>query len=309
MNLRRVVASGVLLALMGTTAACADQGKPTEKVTMNEQQAVSRAEQIVQQAVAGLSPQPALQQNGAKGPGACLADYGVSKRAQVIHRYQLTKVPGSAAKDLLGQVRDAWVAQGYKFKSKEGEGDWSKPDPYISMRTEPDDFWMSGGIGITNEATGEGIAYITVTSPCYPKPERSASPSPQSQSQSQSLSADEASRQAVLAHSSRIYDALRVRHDAAGGGDLRTVENEGATYVHHTWATEPLADDRAARAMARAQGYFEGSGWRVRSAAGRLVALGPADEVAVQLARADHGGLNVGVTGPATPVLHDPASA
>ncbi|MFB7180659.1 hypothetical protein ACFCYI_23510 [Streptomyces sp. NPDC056257] len=307
MNLRRVLASGALLALMGTTAACADQGKPTEKVTMNEQQAVSRAQQIVQQAVAGLSPQPTLQPGGTQGPGACLADYGASKRSQVIHRYQLKNVPGSAAKDLLGQIRDAWVAQGYKFKSKEGEGDWTKPDPYISMRTEPDDFWMSGGVGITNAATGEGIAYITVTSPCYPKPEQSASPTPQSQSLP--LSADEASQQAVLAHSSRIYDALRVRHDAAGAGDLRTVENAGATYVHHAWTTEPLAEDRAARAMARAEAYFEGSGWRARTIAGRLVALHTADEVAAQLARADHGGLNVGVTGPATPVLHDPASA
>ncbi|MFI1285036.1 hypothetical protein ACH4U5_30495 [Streptomyces sp. NPDC020858] len=294
---------------MGTTAACAGQEKPTEKVTMNEQQAVSRAEEIVRQAVAGLSPQPTLQPVGPQGPGACLADYGTSKRAQVGLSYQLKNVPGSAAKDLLGQVRDAWVAQGYKFKSKEGEGDWTKPDPYISMRTEPDDFWMSGGVGITNASTGEGIAYINVTSPCYPKPERSASPTPQSMSLSLSLSADEVSRQAVLAHSSRIYDALRVRHSAAGGEELRTVENEGATYVHHAWSTEPLPEDRAARAMARAQGYFEGSGWRVRSVPGRLVALNPADEVAAQLSRAEHGGLNIGITGPATPVLHGPAPA
>ncbi|MCX4691289.1 hypothetical protein [Streptomyces sp. NBC_01408] len=292
---------------MGTTAACAGQEEPTEKVAMNEQQAVSRAKEIVQQAVASLSPQPTLQPVGRQGPGACLADYGVSTRAQVGVSYQLTNVPGSAAKDLLGQVRDAWVAQGYKFKTKEGEGDWAKPDPYISMRTEPDNFWMSGGVGITNAATGEGIAHITIHSPCYPKPEQSASPSPQALSQSQS--GDEASQQAVLAHSSRIYDALRVRHDAAGGGNLRTVENEGSTYVHHAWATEPLAEDRAARAMARAQGYFEGSGWRVRSVAGRIIALNPADEVAAQLARADDGGLNVGVTGPATPVLHTAPSA
>ncbi|MEU4731006.1 hypothetical protein [Streptomyces sp. NPDC023588] len=134
---------------------------------MNEQQAVARAEEIVRQAVAGLSPRPALQPGGTQGPGACLADYGTSKRAQVIHRYQLTNVPGSAAKDLLGQVRDAWAAQGYEFKTEQGKGDWTKPDPYISMRTEPDDFWMSGGVGITNASTGEGIAYITVTSPCY----------------------------------------------------------------------------------------------------------------------------------------------
>ncbi|MEU6759553.1 hypothetical protein [Streptomyces sp. NPDC046685] len=161
---------------------------------------------------------------------------------------------------------------------------------------------------VTDQATGDGTAVLTVTSPCY-VPTSGGSASPSAQSQPQPLSADEASQQAVLAHSSRIYEALRVRHDAAGGGELRTVENEGATYVHHAWATEPLAEDRAARAVARAQGHFEGAGWQVRGVPGRLVALNPADEVVAQLARADDGGLNVGVTGPATPVVHTPPSA
>ncbi|MEW2139724.1 hypothetical protein AB0892_24605 [Streptomyces sp. NPDC005409] len=111
----------------------------------------------------------------------------------------------------------------------------------------------------------------TVPDDYVPASGGSASPS----AQSQPLSADEASQQAVLAHSSRIYDALRVRHDAACRGELRTVENGGATYVHHAWATEPLAEDRAARVMARA----------------------------------DDGGLDVGVTGPATPVVRTRPSA
>ncbi|MFJ2749089.1 hypothetical protein [Streptomyces sp. NPDC087297] len=31
----------------------------------------------------------------------------------------------------------------------------------------------------------------------------------------------------MLAHSSRIYDALRAPHSTAGGAELRTVEHEG----------------------------------------------------------------------------------
>ncbi|MFD7263672.1 hypothetical protein [Streptomyces sp. NPDC059874] len=172
MNLRRVVASGALLALIGTTTACARQEQ-----SLNEQQAVSRAEEIFRQAVAGLSPRPTLERMGFHGPGACISEFGTTKRAQVSLRYRLTDVPGSAAKDLLRQVRDAWVEQGYTFQGKDGAGDWTKPNPDIHLRTESDDFSMAGGIGITNADTGEGIAYITVNSPCYPRPEPSASPS------------------------------------------------------------------------------------------------------------------------------------
>ncbi|WP_405788563.1 hypothetical protein [Streptomyces sp. NBC_01367] len=279
---------------------------------MDDQQVIARAEEIVQQTLGALSPKPTPKRDGRYGPGACLADYGKSDRQQVHVSYRLEGVPGSAGQQLVRQARDAWVGLGYTFQSATSDGNWADPGTGVHMSTVPDDYRMTIQNSVTDPATGDGTAILTVTSPCYvPKSGASASPTEQSQSQSQSQpqSADEASKQAVLAHSSRIYDALRVRHDAAGGEVLRTVEDEGATYVHHTWATEPLADDRAARAMARVQEHFEGSGWRVRSIAGRLVALNPADEVAAQLARADHGGLNVGVTGPATPVLHGPASA
>lgn len=123
------------------------------------------------------------------------------------------------------------------------------------------------------------------------------------------MSADEASQQAVLTHSSRIYDALRVPHDAGGGADLRTVENEGATYVHHAWSTQPLPEDRAADAIARAQSYLGGTGWRTRSAPGRLVAMHPSDETVTQLTTGPDGRLQVGVTGPANPVLHGSPTA
>ncbi|WP_405790423.1 hypothetical protein OG753_26715 [Streptomyces sp. NBC_00029] len=277
---------------------------------MDDQQVIARAEQIVQQTLGVMSPKPTPKRDSRYGAGACLADYGKSDRRQVHISYRLEGVPGSAGRQLVRQARDAWVGLGYEFQSATSDRDWADPSTGVHMSTVPDDYWMTIQNSVTDPATGDGTAVLTITSPCYiPKSGAPTSPTPQSQSQSQSQFADEVSKQAVLAHSSRIYDALRVRHDAAGGEDLRTVENEGATYVHHTWSTEPLAEERAARALARAQEYFEGSGWRVRSVAGRLVALEPTDEVAAQLARADHGGLTVGVTGPATLVLYDPASA
>ncbi|MEU7063521.1 hypothetical protein [Streptomyces sp. NPDC046161] len=302
MNLRTAMAAVSLPALVVTLTACTNEVKGPEKTTMNEQQALSRAEQIVQQAVAGMSPKPRLKQIGSKGAGACLADpSGTSVRDQVEVTYQLVDVPGSAGKQLVRQARDAWAALGYKFQT---DGDWSDPFPDISMRTEPDDFWMSAGNGMVSKETGDGRAYITVTSPCYTKPTSSPSTSPQAMLPSSGeLSSDEASQQHVLAHSSRIHDALRVEADASAGAPLQTVENDGATYVHHAWATEPLAGERAVRAMARGRAFLEDSGWRVRAGSGRLVAMHPTDQTVVQIATSPSGSLRVGVTGPAVPLL------
>ncbi|WP_405529335.1 hypothetical protein OG592_15545 [Streptomyces avidinii] len=293
-----VALTGLVFAL----SACAGPGEQ-KKVMMDDQQVLARAGEIVQQTLGAMSPKPTPKRDGRYGAGACLADPGKSDRQQVHISYRLEGVPGSAGRQLVREARDAWVERGFKFTSDTSDGDWSDPGTAVHMATVPDDYWLTISNSVTDRATGDGTAVLTVTSPCYfPTPGESASPSPQA------LSADGASLQRALGHSSRIHDSLRVRHAAASGAELRTIEHEGATYVHHAWSTEPLPEDRAARAMARAHGYLEGAGWRVRSVPGRLVALNPADEVAAQLARADHGGLNVGITGPTTPVLHGSAS-
>lgn len=305
MNTHKSLAA-VLLGLSLALTACGGTGK--QGITMDDRKAVERAEQIVQQAVGAMSPKPTPKRDGRYGVGACLADSGSSDRKQVHISYRLEGVPGAAGRDLVHQARDAWVALGYKFKTESGDADWSKPNPYVSMRTEPDDFWMELEVSLTDKNTGDGIAFVTVTSPCYTSESGSgSSPSAQGLSPESPVSADEASEQRVLAQSSRIYDALRVPHSATAGAQLSTVENEGATYVHHAWATEPLSADRSARAVARAREYLAGADWRVRTAPGRLVALHPADEVVAQLVSAPDGALQVGVTGPADPVVRTEA--
>ncbi|MET9466840.1 hypothetical protein ABZY44_18945 [Streptomyces sp. NPDC006544] len=219
MSLRRTAAAVVMATLAATATACAgqqDQAKEP-KFSKNEQQAVTRADEIVQEAVSGMSPKPTLAPIGNHAAGSCLAEFGSDKLAQVALRYQLKDVPGSAGKQLVRQARDAWVAKGYKFESEKTDGDWSKPNPFVSMRTGADDFWMTAGNGVTDEAIGDGIAYITVNSSCFPKPAESSSPAAQglssesSVSSVSSVSSDDASQQRVLAHSSRIYDASRRR--------------------------------------------------------------------------------------------------
>ncbi|MGW7459792.1 hypothetical protein [Streptomyces sp. NPDC054797] len=134
---------------------------------MNEQQAVARAEEIVQQTLGALSPKPTLQRDGRYGAGACLADHGKSERRQVHISYRLGEVPGSAGRQLVRQARDAWVGVGYEFQSATSDGDWTDPGTSVHMRTVPDDYWMTIQNTVTDQATGDGTAVLTVASPCY----------------------------------------------------------------------------------------------------------------------------------------------
>ncbi|MFJ2749088.1 hypothetical protein [Streptomyces sp. NPDC087297] len=171
-------------------SACAEPGEQ-KKVMMDDQQVLARAEEIVQQTLGGMSPKPAPKRDGRYGAGACLADSGKSDRQQVHINYRLegVPVPGSAGRQLVRQARDAWVGRGYKFTSDTSDGDWSDPGTAVHMATVPDDYWLTISHSVTDRATGDGTAVLTVTSPCYfPTSGASASASPQA------LSADEASQ-------------------------------------------------------------------------------------------------------------------
>ncbi|MGW7527627.1 hypothetical protein [Streptomyces sp. NPDC054783] len=269
---------------------------------MNKQQATKRAEEIIHQAVDGMSPKPKLEQIGPTPVGACIArdDGGPDDRLQVSLAYKLTGVPGSKAKSLVRQARDAWVKLGYKFQSS--DADWSKPFPHVNMRTEPDDFWMDAITGVVNRATGDGLASIGVTSPCFPR-----SASDQSTGDSTAFhrtQVDEHAEQLALAHSSRIYDALHVRHAPAqeGGGISAYQDAEGA-YVHHAWSTQPLSEEETAQALARVRTHFESAGWTVRHVLAEagvpaLVARNVEDESVAQVASSATGAVRVAVTTP-----------
>ncbi|MBP2049288.1 hypothetical protein J2Z21_002219 [Streptomyces griseochromogenes] len=65
---------------------------------MDEQQATKRAEEIIHQAVDGMSPKPILRRTGLRPVGACVADeHSAGERQQVSLSYQLTGVPGTEA--------------------------------------------------------------------------------------------------------------------------------------------------------------------------------------------------------------------
>ncbi|MGW2614410.1 hypothetical protein [Streptomyces sp. NPDC001500] len=310
MKLNRTISAVALLCMAAAVAACGTQqdgsgngATKSKQATMDEQQASKRAEEVVHQAVDGMSPKPTLKRTGLRPLGACVAsdDGGSDDRVQYRLTYQLIGVPGSKAKTLVRQARDAWVKLGYKFQSS--DADWSDPFPSVSMRTEPDDFWMTALTGVVDRAKGEGLAAISVTSPCF-------APSGGSTADSAALhrtQVDERAGHRALDHSSRIYDALQVRHAPAQVGDgISAYEDSEGRYVHHAWSTQPLMEDETVRAMARAQTYFESAGWTVRhvpTGAGvpAIVARSAEDSSVAQIAPSSTGAVRVAVTTPVVP--------
>ncbi|MFD5651027.1 MULTISPECIES: hypothetical protein [unclassified Streptomyces] len=267
---------------------------------MDEQQATRRAEEIIHQAVDGMSPRPTLKRSGLRPVGPCLADeHSSGERVQVRITYQLTDVPGDAAKKLVRQARDTWVNRGYEFQGS--DADWSDPFPAVSMRTVPDDFWMTALTGVVDRAKGDGLASISVTSPCFVD-DGSASADP---AFFRTTSDEEAERRA-LRHSSRLYDALRVPHAPTRGGEgIGTYQDGADTYSHHSWSTRPLTAEETALAMARARHFLEAEGWITRISAGAaglaIAARDPRDGSIVQVSPSTTGAVRVAVTAGSSP--------
>ncbi|MGW7460782.1 hypothetical protein [Streptomyces sp. NPDC054797] len=230
----------ILVTACGAKGDGQETGGKAPQVTMNEQQAIDRAEEIIHQAVDGMSPKPTLERMGHAPVGACIArnDSRSDDRVQVTVVYKLTGVPGAEAQNLVRQGRDAWLKQGYK-RNTSGEVDWSTPFPTVYMRTGPDDFWMDAVTGVLDRAKGEGLASLKVTSPCFLPSDKSkaSGATPASPAAFEAPSADDPAARRALAHSSRIYDALQAGSAPTQPGEgLSTVRDESGASVHHACA-------------------------------------------------------------------------
>ncbi|MFJ6011880.1 hypothetical protein [Streptomyces sp. NPDC092952] len=308
-----MISAAALLVMTAMVTACGAQedgqqsgGRASKQVTMDEQQAIDRAEEIINHAVNGMSPKPTLERMGPVPVGPCIArdDHGPDDRVQVTLMYKLTDVPGLEARSLVRQARDAWLKQGYKY-SPSGEVDWAGAFPAIYMRTESDDFWMDAVTGVLDRAKGEGLASLKVTSPCFLPPEKSSASTEADPAALEEPQADDPARHRVLGHSSRVYDALRAGSAPTQPGEgLSVVRGESGVSVHHTWSTRPLPEDVKVRALARAQGYFRSAGWSVRHVPTRegtpaVVARHPEEGTIAQVAASTTGAVRVAITTPA----------
>ncbi|MEV5240570.1 hypothetical protein AB0K89_15945 [Streptomyces cinnamoneus] len=316
MKVRYVVPVLTALVIAGMTS-CSSGHKGSESVSMDEAKARSRAEEIVRQAVEGMAPKPRLEPQ-ANTVRECLKDSGGESDGlvQVQLTYWLKDVPGAAAKGLVKHARDAWVARGYAFQT---DGDWSDPFPSVAMRTDSDDFWMTAVTGVLNKESGDGLASIEVTSPCF-RPAHSSGrderasghkPAPVVESLTsdghQELDVDEALKRTVLAHSSKVFDALQVPAIAEDADELRLIPGSSATAakLQHTWQTTPLNGAQANAAVTRLHRYVQEEDWRVcRDVAGenggRYLVSEHRDGTVLQMYCGVEGPLRVAIAAPMT---------
>ncbi|WP_128977427.1 hypothetical protein [Streptomyces roseicoloratus] len=309
MNPRKAVPAAALLAMTLMATACGAQedgpdtgGNAPKQVVMNEQQAIARAEEIIGEAVDGMSPRPTLERMGPAPVGPCLAhdDHRPDDRVQVTLIYKLTGVPGTQAQNLVRQARDAWRKHGYVNQS--GEQDWETDYPAVYMRTKADDFWMNAVTGVLDRARKEGLASLKVTSPCFLPPDKASSAADPAAFEPQD--ADDPAARRALGHSSRIYDVLRAGSAPAQPGEgLSRVPGGSGAAVHHTWSTPALPEDERLRVVERARAYFAGEGWRVRplpTADGHpgVVAGHPEEHTVAQVVVSATGTVRVAVTTP-----------
>ncbi|MFB7918626.1 hypothetical protein [Streptomyces sp. NPDC056061] len=312
--------AAALTAMTVLVAACGaheDSGEEPKQVTMDEQQAIDRAEEIIHQAVDGMSPKPTLERTGPETVGPCIArdDHGPDDRRQVTLFYKLTGVPGSEARNLVLQARDAWLKQGYRFNSSDKK-DMSGPYPWVSMRTDHDDFWMEGITGVLDRAKGEGIATLKVRSPCFLPAGKSstataADPAALEAPQPETPQPGDPGTRRALDLSSRIYDVLRAGSAPTQPGEgLGIVRDGSGVSVHHTWSTRPMPEAGAVQALARARARLGDAGWAVRHVpmgvgVPAVIAIHPREGAVVQLALSATGAVRVAVTTPVGPASVD----
>jgi hypothetical protein len=129
---------------------------------MTQDQAARRAEQIVSETAAALSPKPRLESAPifGNGPSACLADIpDAGKMVSVAYTFWLRGVPENENGKIGLQIKAHWQKQGYHIEKSSG---FDKGQPDISGVTK-DNFLIS------LNWSSNGALSVGATSPCvYP---------------------------------------------------------------------------------------------------------------------------------------------
>jgi hypothetical protein len=154
------VAAAVLAVLI--ISGCSG-GNPVLKPTITQQHATARADQILRETAAAITPRPTLEiyQPGS-GPGPCMVNPNDTsdKRVQVGFTYWLRGISTQDNTSVAQQIQRYWKHKGYGISRTSGFG---KDAPNIFGVT-PDDFLIS------LETSANGAMSIGASSPCvWPK--------------------------------------------------------------------------------------------------------------------------------------------
>ena len=149
--------------LAGLIISGCSGGNPVFKPTITQQHANARAEQILRETTAAITPQPALEANQLEsGTGPCLVNPSDSsdKRVQVVLSYWLRGISTQDNASVGQQILRYWRHKGYGISGTKGIG----TDSPTIFAVTPDNFLIS------LETSGNGALSIGTSSPClWPK--------------------------------------------------------------------------------------------------------------------------------------------
>ncbi|MFD9219564.1 hypothetical protein ACFWDI_05925 [Streptomyces sp. NPDC060064] len=235
---------------------------------MTEDEAAERADELVAQAVASMSPKPRLVGHDVS-TRPCLdpSDGGSLDRVTVWRSYWLDGVPGGAGVSLVEQARDAWKEKGYVL---DRDVDKKAKSPSLHMKTSSDNFWLNAVAGDLGKGNGDTRASITVTSPCV-QPAKSKKTKDGSE-----LFGSAEIEGRLLEYSSRVYDALDLRGRVSGGEILA----DPAGFSVHSWSMEGVTACSQSAGYDRVNDFLRRQCWAVGESGGsggRIIAHNPAD--------------------------------
>src|SRR5216683_2000080 len=156
----RAFGCSVLALASVVLAGCGSAGGSVNGKTITYEQANTRVDQLIQYAVAVISPKPRLEaivfQSGVQ---QCLGptDGGSNKRIYVTKNYWLRGVPTDQNVAVATQVKDYWGRQHFLIETATG---FDKGQPDISARSYPDDFLLS------LSWSADGSLSMGASSPC-----------------------------------------------------------------------------------------------------------------------------------------------
>jgi hypothetical protein len=158
---RRAAAAAAVLA--GLIMSGCSGGNPVFKPTITQQHATARAEQVLRETAAAITPRPTLEiYKPGSGTGPCMVNPNDTsdKRVQASLTYWLRGISTQDNASVAQQILHYWRHKGYGISGTHGLGTDS---PEISGVTA-DDFLIS------LETSANGAMSIVTSSPCvWPK--------------------------------------------------------------------------------------------------------------------------------------------
>ncbi|WP_327273508.1 hypothetical protein OG609_16535 [Streptomyces sp. NBC_01224] len=234
---------------------------------MDMSQAERTAEDLIQEAIRGVSPEPRLESFGG-GVKSCQepSDGGSEDRVTLTRNYWLKGIPRDDAKNVVRKVFENWKEAGHVV---DAAPDYERRVVAANLRSKPDDFLMQVAMGLGGQLS------VGVTSPCFwdkkPGSESLGYPAPRTEAE---LHDRQEAMNGVRSVSSRILDSFAGGRPSRDEPAVLVRLQDGSCYADHQWTytcEDASTAERAFHQMVRILGE---RGWQMEEPSTEVAAQG-----------------------------------